>query len=65
MAGGEFLMEAAVEQARKRSHRVSFACATIAKAALGNDAGPHRRGGLGARSGVAPGLLTPVFLRAH
>ena len=39
MAGGEFLMEAAAEQARKRSHRVSFACATIAKAALGNDAG--------------------------
>lgn len=39
MAGGEFLMEAAVDQARKRSHRVSFACATIAKAGLGNDAG--------------------------
>jgi glucokinase len=39
MAGGEFLMEAAVEQARKRSHRVSFACATIARASLGNDAG--------------------------
>ncbi len=39
MAGGEFLMEAAVDQARKRSHRVSFACAAIAKAGLGNDAG--------------------------
>lgn len=39
MAGGEFLMEAAVAHARKRSHRVSFACATIAKASLGNDAG--------------------------
>ncbi len=39
MAGGEFLMEAAVAQARKRSHRVSFACATIAKASLANDAG--------------------------
>jgi len=39
MAGGEFLMDAAIEQARRRSHRVSFACATIAKAALGNDAG--------------------------
>jgi glucokinase len=39
MAGGEFLMKAAVEQAQNRSHRVSFACATIAKAGLGNDAG--------------------------
>jgi glucokinase len=39
MAGGEFLMDAAVQQARQRSHRVSFACATIAKASLGNDAG--------------------------
>lgn len=39
MGGGEFLMETAVEQATKRSHRVSFACTTIAKAALGNDAG--------------------------
>ena len=39
MAGGEFLMKAAVEQAQIRSHRVSFACATIAKADLGNDAG--------------------------
>jgi glucokinase len=39
MAGGEFLMEAAVAQARKRSHRVSFACTTIAKASLANDAG--------------------------
>lgn len=39
MAGGEFLMDTAVDQARKRSHRVSFACATIAKAGLGNDAG--------------------------
>jgi glucokinase len=39
MAGGEFLMDTAVDQARKRSHRVSFACVTIAKASLGNDAG--------------------------
>jgi glucokinase len=39
MAGGEFLMDTAVDQARKRSHRVSFACVTIAKAGLGNDAG--------------------------
>lgn len=39
MAGGEFLMKEAVAQAERRSHRVSFACATIAKASLGNDAG--------------------------
>lgn len=39
MTTGEFLMAPAVEEARRRSHRVSFACASIEKAALGNDAG--------------------------
>jgi glucokinase len=39
MAGGEFLMEAAVASARRRSHRVSFSCTTIARASLANDAG--------------------------
>jgi len=39
MTTGEFLMGPAVEEARRRSHPVSFACTTIEKAGLGNDAG--------------------------
>jgi glucokinase len=39
MTTGEFLMAPAVEEARRRSHRVSFACSSIEKADLGNDAG--------------------------
>ncbi len=39
MTTGEFLMAPAVEEARRRSHRVSFACSSIEKASLGNDAG--------------------------
>jgi glucokinase len=39
MTTGEFLLAPAVEEARRRSHRVSFACCSIDKAGLGNDAG--------------------------
>jgi glucokinase len=39
MTTGEFLLRPAIEEARKRSHRVAFACASIGKASLGNDAG--------------------------
>jgi len=39
MTTGEFLLDPAMEEARKRSHRVSFACTSIVKASLGNDAG--------------------------
>lgn len=39
MTTGEFLMEPAVEEARRRSNKVSFDCCSIRKASLGNDAG--------------------------
>jgi glucokinase len=39
MTTGEYLLFPAVEEARRRSHRVSFACCSIDKARLGNDAG--------------------------
>jgi glucokinase len=39
MTTGEYLLGPAVEEARRRSHRVSFACCSIDKAGLGNDAG--------------------------
>jgi glucokinase len=39
MTTGEFLLDPALEEARRRSHRVSFACTSIVKASLGNDAG--------------------------
>ncbi|MBM3310362.1 MAG: ROK family protein [Candidatus Aminicenantes bacterium] len=39
MTTGEFLLEPAVAEARRRSYRQSFACASIERAALGNDAG--------------------------
>jgi glucokinase len=39
VSAGKYLLRPAVEEARRRSHRVSFACCRIEKAALGNDAG--------------------------
>ena len=39
VSAGKYLLAPAVEEARRRSHRVSFACCRIEKATLGNDAG--------------------------
>ena len=39
MTAGEFLLNPALEEARRRSHRVSYACTSIVKASLSNDAG--------------------------
>ena len=39
MTTGEFLLEPAAAEARRRSYKQSFACASIERAALGNDAG--------------------------
>lgn len=39
MTTGDFLMPPAVEEAQKRSYKASFACCTIARASLGNEAG--------------------------
>jgi glucokinase len=39
VSAGKFLLGPAVEEARRRSHRVSFAGCRIERAALGNDAG--------------------------
>ncbi len=39
MTTGDFLMPAAVEEAQRRSYKASFACCSIDRAALGNDAG--------------------------
>jgi glucokinase len=39
MTTGEFLLEPAVAEARRRSYKQSFACCSIERAALGNDAG--------------------------
>lgn len=39
VSAGKFLLGPAVEEARRRSHRISFAGCRIEKAALGNDAG--------------------------
>ena len=38
-AAGDYLLRPAVEEARRRSHRVSFASCRILRASLGNDAG--------------------------
>ncbi|MGB9005721.1 MAG: ROK family protein [Candidatus Aminicenantales bacterium] len=39
MMTGDFLLQAAVEEAKRRSYKASFACCSIEKAKLGNDAG--------------------------
>jgi len=39
MTTGDFLLPPAVEEAARRSYRASFACCSIEKALLGNDAG--------------------------
>jgi glucokinase len=39
ISAGGYLLRPAIPEARRRSHRVSFACCRIEKAALGNDAG--------------------------
>jgi glucokinase len=39
MMTGDFLLQAAVEEAKRRSYKASFACCSIEKATLGNDAG--------------------------
>ena len=39
VSAGKYLLGPAVEEARRRSHRVSFACCRIEKATMGNDAG--------------------------
>lgn len=39
MTAGEFLLRPTIEEARRRSYRASFACCSIEKALLGNDAG--------------------------
>ncbi len=55
MTTGEFLLGPALEEARKRSHRVSFACTSIVKASLGNDAGL-----IGAASWARDRALSPA-----
>jgi glucokinase len=39
MTTGDFLLKAAVEEAQRRSYKASFACCSIERAGLGNDAG--------------------------
>jgi predicted NBD/HSP70 family sugar kinase len=39
MNPGDLILPAAAEEARKRSNQVSFACCSIERASLGNDAG--------------------------
>jgi glucokinase len=39
MITGDFLLRAAVEEALRRSYKASFACCSIERASLGNDAG--------------------------
>jgi glucokinase len=39
VSAGNYLLKPAIEEARLRSHRVSFACCRIERATLGNDAG--------------------------
>ena len=39
MTTGELLLAPAVDEARRRSYRASFACCSVERAALGNDAG--------------------------
>ncbi|HVP89649.1 MAG TPA: ROK family protein [Terriglobales bacterium] len=39
VSAGSLLLKPAIAEARRRSHRVSFACCRIEKASLGNDAG--------------------------
>jgi glucokinase len=39
VGAGPYLLAPAVEEAKRRSHRVSFACCRIERASLGNDAG--------------------------
>ncbi len=39
ISAGKHLLRPAIEEAQRRSHRVSFACCRIEKASLGNDAG--------------------------
>lgn len=39
VSAGRYLLAPAIMEARRRSHRVSFACCHIEKAVLGNDAG--------------------------
>jgi glucokinase len=39
VSAGKYLLGPTVEEARRRSHRVSFACCRVEKATLGNDAG--------------------------
>jgi glucokinase len=39
VGAGRYLIAPAVQEARRRSHRVSFACCRIARASMGNDAG--------------------------
>ncbi|MGZ4887306.1 MAG: ROK family protein [Candidatus Aminicenantales bacterium] len=39
ISAGKYLLRPAIEEAQRRSHRVSFACCRIEKASLGNDAG--------------------------
>lgn len=38
-AAGRYLLRPAIDEARRRSHRVSFSCCRIRRATLGNDAG--------------------------
>jgi len=39
VSAGRYLLAPAIAEARRRSHRVSFACCHVERAALGNDAG--------------------------
>jgi len=39
MTTGEFLLPPTIEEARRRSYKASFACCSIERASLGNDAG--------------------------
>ena len=39
VSAGKYLLKPAIEEARQRSYRVSFACCRIERATLGNDAG--------------------------
>ncbi len=54
VSAGKFLLGPAIEEARRRSHRVSFSCCRIRRASLGNDAGLIGAAAW-ARANLAPG----------
>jgi glucokinase len=59
VSAGKYLLGPALAEARKRSHPVSFSCASIGPASLGNDAGLIGAAALAGRSAGA-GALKPT-----